>query len=71
VKTFLTNALYITVNKSILLSDYIDIILQEVYNCYCVCFIWGETWSVTLREEHRLRVFDSRVLTRIFASKRE
>jgi hypothetical protein len=25
-----------------------------------------ETWSVTLREEHRLRVFENRVLRRIF-----
>jgi hypothetical protein len=30
-----------------------------------------ETWSVTLREEHRLRVFDSRVLRRIFGPKRD
>jgi hypothetical protein len=29
-----------------------------------------ETWSLTLREEHRLRVFESRVL-RIFEPKRE
>jgi hypothetical protein len=25
-----------------------------------------ETWSLTLREEHRLRVFEDRVLRRIF-----
>jgi hypothetical protein len=30
-----------------------------------------ETWSLTLREEHRLRVFENRVLTRIFGPKRE
>jgi hypothetical protein len=30
-----------------------------------------ETWSLTLREEHRLRVFEKRVLRRIFGSKRE
>jgi hypothetical protein len=30
-----------------------------------------ETWSLTLREEHRLRVFENRVLRRIFASKRD
>jgi hypothetical protein len=29
-----------------------------------------ETWSLTLREEHRLRVFENRVLRRIFGSKR-
>jgi hypothetical protein len=29
-----------------------------------------ETWEVTLREEHRLRVFENRVLRRIFVPKR-
>jgi hypothetical protein len=33
-----------------------------VYGC--------ETWSLTLREEHSLRVFDNRVLRRIFGCKR-
>jgi len=30
-----------------------------------------ETWSLTLREEHRLRVFENRVLRRIFWPKRD
>jgi hypothetical protein len=30
-----------------------------------------ETWSLTLREEHGLRVFENRVLRRIFGPKRE
>ena len=30
-----------------------------------------ETWSLTLREERRLRVFENRVLTRIFGPKRD
>jgi hypothetical protein len=30
-----------------------------------------ETWSLTLREEHRPGVFESRVLRRIFGSKRD
>jgi hypothetical protein len=30
-----------------------------------------ETWSLSLREEHRLRVFENRVLRRIFGPKRE
>jgi hypothetical protein len=29
-----------------------------------------ETWSLTLREEYRLRVFENRVLRRIFGPKR-
>jgi hypothetical protein len=28
------------------------------------------TWSLTLREEHRLRLFENRVLRRIFKPKR-
>jgi hypothetical protein len=28
-----------------------------------------ETWSLTLREEHRLRVFENKVLRRIFGPK--
>jgi hypothetical protein len=30
-----------------------------------------ETWSLTFREEHRLRVFENRVLRRIFGLKRD
>ena len=30
-----------------------------------------ETWSLTLREEHRIRVFENRVLRRIFGPKRD
>ena len=30
-----------------------------------------ETWSLTLREEHRMRVFDNRVLRRIIGPKRD
>jgi hypothetical protein len=39
------------------------------YNSAC-CFVWAETGSLTLREEHRLRVFENRVLRRIFGSLR-
>jgi hypothetical protein len=48
--------------KCMLLSQ--TIILPVVlYGC--------ETWSLTLREEHRLRVFENRVLRRIFERKRD
>jgi hypothetical protein len=30
-----------------------------------------ETWSLTLREEHRLRVFENKVLRRIFGPNRD
>jgi hypothetical protein len=29
---------------------------------------WCETWLLALREEHRLRVFENRVLRRIFGA---
>ena len=35
-------------------------------------FLYGcETWSLTLRDEHRLRVFENRVLRRVFGPKRD
>jgi hypothetical protein len=36
-----------------------------------VVLYWCETWFLTLREEHRLRVFENRVLRRIFGPKRD
>jgi hypothetical protein len=45
--------------KGIATSVYKTIILHLVlYEC--------ETWSLILREEHRLRVFENRVMRRIF-----
>jgi hypothetical protein len=38
----------------------------------CLCdFACGSVRSLTLREEHRLRVFENRVLRRIFGPKRD
>jgi hypothetical protein len=34
-------------------------------------FYGCETWSLTLREEHRLRVFENKVLRRIFGPNRD
>jgi hypothetical protein len=39
-----------------------SVLLLTFYGC--------ETWFLTLREEHRLRVFENRVLRRIFGPKR-
>jgi hypothetical protein len=36
-----------------------------------VVFYGCETWYLTLREEYRLRVFENRVLRRIFGPKRD
>jgi hypothetical protein len=33
--------------------------------------MYGFDWSLTLREEHRLRVSENRVLRRIFGTKRD
>jgi len=52
------------VSKNIKIKVYITIILPVVlYGC--------ETWSLTWREERRLRVFENRVLKRIFGPKRD
>jgi len=40
------------------------------YNFAC-CFYGCETWSLMLREERRQRVFENRVLSRIFGPKRD
>jgi hypothetical protein len=36
-----------------------------------VVLFGSETWSLALREEHRLKVFENRMLRRIFGPKRE
>jgi hypothetical protein len=36
-----------------------------------VALYGSETWPVTLREGHRMRVYENRVLKRIFGPKRE
>jgi hypothetical protein len=36
-----------------------------------VVLYWCETWSLTLREAHRLRVLENRVLRRIFGPRRD
>jgi hypothetical protein len=50
-------------SKNVNIRIYRTIILTVVlYDC--------EIWSLTLREEHRLRVFENRMLRRIFGPKR-
>jgi len=51
-------------SKNLKIKIYRTIILPVVlYGC--------ETWSLTLREVRRLRVFENRVLRRVFGSKRD
>jgi hypothetical protein len=35
------------------------------------CFLWASNSSLTLREEYGSRVFENRVLRRVFGAKRE
>jgi hypothetical protein len=56
--------LSVSYQKKINIKIYKTVILPVVpYGC--------ETWSLSLREEHRLRIFENRVLRRIFGPKRE
>jgi hypothetical protein len=45
--------------------------VNSVYKYYFVVLYGCETWSLTLREEHRPRVFENRVLRRIFGPRRD
>jgi hypothetical protein len=43
-----------------------------IYHVTVPVVLYGcETWSLTLREEHRLRVFENKLLRRIFGPKRD
>ena len=61
VNSILSNSL---LSKNVKIKMYRTIILPAVlYGC--------ETWSLTLREERRLRVFENRALRRIFGLKKD
>jgi hypothetical protein len=45
--------------------------LLEILFSFLLMNLLFITWSLTLREEHRLRVFENRVLLRIFGPKRD
>jgi hypothetical protein len=54
----------VLLSRNVKIKIYKTIILSVVlYGC--------ETLSLTLREEHRLKVFENRVLRRIFGPKRD
>jgi len=50
-------------SKNIKIKTELQFLPVVLYGC--------ETWSLTLREERRLRVFENRVLRRIFGPKRD
>ena len=54
----------VLLSKKLKIKIYRTIILPAV--------LYGfETWSLTLRDERRLRVFENRVLRRVFGPKRD
>ena len=61
--SFAVESSFSSLSKNLKIKIYITIILLVLYGC--------ETWPLTLREKRRLRVFESRVLRRIFGPKSE
>ena len=61
------NACYLSsssvLSENIKIKIFRTIILPDLYGC--------ETWSLTLREECRLRVFENRVLRSLFGPKKD
>jgi hypothetical protein len=55
---------FLLLQRSVKINIYETIILPVV-------LYWCERWSLTLMEEHRLRVFENRVLSRILTMKRD
>ncbi|KAJ4441278.1 hypothetical protein ANN_11132 [Periplaneta americana] len=69
------NACYYSVEKllsSSLLSKNLKVRIHKTVIGLLPVFLYGcETWTLTLREEHRLRVFENKVLRKIFGAKRD
>jgi hypothetical protein len=53
----------VLINRYKSLDKWFPVLPVVLYGC--------ETWSLTLKEERRLRVFENRVLRRIFGPKRD
>jgi hypothetical protein len=64
------NACHNSVLSSRLLSKNLKIRICKTISLPMVLYVC-ETWSLKLREEHRLRVFENRMLRRIFGPKRD
>jgi hypothetical protein len=67
------NAYYYSVRNllsSCLISKNLKIKIHKTVTLPVVLYGYG-TWSLTLREEHTLRVFENRVLRNIFGPKQE
>jgi hypothetical protein len=60
-----------TVNYRPVLSSEILVKRLELFYNFACGSVWVRNLSLTLREEHRLRLFENRVLRRIFGPKRD
>jgi len=67
------NACYHSVQNPLSSSLLSKNLKSKIYRTIILPFVvYGcETWSLTLREERRLRVFENRVLRRVFGPKRD
>jgi hypothetical protein len=61
--------IYSVVLERKLLSRNVKVKIYKTVILAAVLYVF-EAWSLTLREEHRLRVFENRILRRIFVPKR-
>ncbi|KAJ4436577.1 hypothetical protein ANN_16610 [Periplaneta americana] len=67
------NACYYSVEKFLLSSLLSKNLKVRIYKTVILpVVLYGcETWTLTLREEHRLKVFENKVLRKIFGAKRD
>ncbi|KAJ4450740.1 hypothetical protein ANN_02170 [Periplaneta americana] len=67
------NAYYYSVEKLLSSSLFSKNLKVRIYKTVILPIVlYGcETWTLTLREEHRLRVFENKVLRKIFGAKRD
>ena len=66
------NACYYSVQNILSYSLLSKNFKVQIYTTTLLPVFYGrETWSATMREERRLRVFENRVLRRIFGPKRD
>jgi hypothetical protein len=59
--------LYLSFRK----EEFCGLLSQAIVIVGCVVLYGCETWSLTLREQYRLRVFENRVMRRLFGPKRD
>jgi hypothetical protein len=57
--------------RSLTVTNIQEVTLMLLLKILPVVLYGCETWSLILREEHRLRVFENRVVRRIFGPKRD